>query len=155
MNLQEAKAAIEALLFTMGRSVSVEELAGVLEIDKDTVVKIVHCMMDEYAVRNRGIRIIELDDAFQMCTKPETKAVIEKIRGVSCDHAINRLIEYDLVCEAGRLEAPGRPILFATTEEFLRVFGLKSREDLPVVDAVKMEEFKEEAEEEAGLNIDV
>ena len=84
-----------------------------------------------------------------------TKAVIEKIRGVSCDHAINRLIEYDLVCEAGRLEAPGRPILFATTEEFLRVFGLKSREDLPVVDAVKMEEFKEEAEEEAGLNIDV
>ena len=189
MNLQEAKAAIEALIFTMGRSVSVEELAGVLEIDKDTVVKIVHCMMDEYAVRNRGIRIIELDDAFQMCTKPEmydyiirlthqpkkhvltdvmletlsiiaykqpvTKAVIEKIRGVSCDHAINRLIEYDLVCEAGRLEAPGRPILFATTEEFLRVFGLKSREDLPVVDAVKMEEFKEEAEEEAGLNIDV
>ena len=87
--------------------------------------------------------------------QPVTKAVIEKIRGVSCDHAINRLVEYDLICEAGRLDAPGRPILFATTEEFLRVFGLKSSEDLPVIDPVKIEEFKEEAEEEAQLNIPV
>lgn len=67
----------------------------------------------------------------------------------------NRLVEYDLICEAGRLDAPGRPILFATTEEFLRVFGLKSSEDLPVIDPVKIEEFKEEAEEEAQLNIPV
>ena len=87
--------------------------------------------------------------------QPVTKAVIEKIRGVSCDHAINRLVEYGLICEAGRLDAPGRPILFATTEEFLRVFGLRSQDELPVIYAVKMAEFKEEAEEEAQIYIPV
>ena len=105
---------------------------------------------------DRGIKLIELEGAFQLCTKqeyydclitiaqqpkkavltdvmletlsiiaykqPVTKAEIEKIRGVKCDHAVNRLVEYDLVQELGRLDAPGRPILFGTTEEFLRMF---------------------------------
>ena len=55
--------------------------------------------------------------------QPVTKAEIEKIRGVKCDHAINKLMDYDLVRELGRLDAPGRPILLGTTEEFLRCFG--------------------------------
>ena len=50
--------------------------------------------------------------------QPVTKAEIEKIRGVKCDHAINKLMDYDLVRELGRLDAPGRPILLGTTEEF-------------------------------------
>ena len=54
--------------------------------------------------------------------QPVTKAEIEKIRGVKCDHAINKLVEYELVKELGRLDAPGRPILLGTTEEFLRCF---------------------------------
>lgn len=87
--------------------------------------------------------------------QPVTRAQIEKIRGVSCDHAVNRLLEYGLICEAGRLDAPGRPILFRTTEEFLRHFGTDSLEDLPRISPVKVEDFKAEAEEEAKLKLEV
>ena len=90
--------------------------------------------------------------------QPVTKMEIEKIRGVKSDHAVNRLVEYNLVYEAGRLDAPGRPALFATTEEFLRRFGIGSTEDLPEPEPEQIEEFKQEAEdelqyhpEEAGL----
>ena len=64
--------------------------------------------------------------------QPVTRVEIEKIRGVSCEHAVNRLVEYNLIKEVGRLDAPGRPILFGTTEEFLRCFGAQYVEDLPV-----------------------
>jgi segregation and condensation protein B len=87
--------------------------------------------------------------------QPVTRAQIEKIRGVSCDHAINRLLEYGLICEAGRLDAPGRPILFGTTEEFLRHFGTDSLDELPRISPVKVEDFKAEAEEEAKLKLEV
>lgn len=87
--------------------------------------------------------------------QPVTKAEIEKIRGVKCDHAINKLVEYNLVQELGRLDAPGRPILFGTTEEFLRNFGVQSTEDLPTISPVKMEDFKAEAEEEIQLQLDL
>lgn len=87
--------------------------------------------------------------------QPVTKMDIEKIRGVKCDHAVNKLVEYNLVCEAGRLDAPGRPILFATTEDFLRSFGVSSIEELPLVKQDKLDEFKQEAEEEAQLTLDV
>ena len=69
--------------------------------------------------------------------QPVTKAEIEKIRGVKCDHAINKLMDYDLVRELGRLDAPGRPILLGTTEEFLRCFGVQGLEDLPEMDPVQ------------------
>lgn len=87
--------------------------------------------------------------------QPVTKAEIEKIRGVKCDHAVNKLVEYNLAKELGRLDAPGKPILFGTTEEFLRSFGVHAIEDLPVPDPVKIEDFKAEAEEEAQLKLDV
>ena len=87
--------------------------------------------------------------------QPVTKAEIEKIRGVKCDHAINKLMDYDLVRELGRLDAPGRPILLGTTEEFLRCFGVQGLEDLPEMDPVQMEDFKAEAEEEIQLKLDV
>ena len=87
--------------------------------------------------------------------QPVTKAEIEKIRGVKCDHAINKLVEYNLVQELGRLDAPGRPILFGTTEEFLRNFGVQSTEDLPTISPVKMVDFKAEAEEEIQLQLDL
>lgn len=87
--------------------------------------------------------------------QPVTKAEIERIRGVNSDHAVNRLVEYDLVRELGRLNAPGRPILFGTTEEFLRNFGVASKDELPSIDTVKMEDFKAEAEEEAQQKVDV
>ena len=144
--------------------------------------------MEKYKSENRGVQLIELDGAFQMCTKSEmyetllriahvpkkqvltdvlletlsiiaykqpiTKIEIEHIRGVKTDHAVNKLVEYNLVCEVGRLDAPGKPILFATTEEFLRNFGIESLDELPVVNPEKIEVFKSEAEEEINIQFD-
>ena len=189
VELQRVEAAIEAILFTMGNSVELSRIAAAVGHDEETVKKIIHNMMDRYHEEDRGIQIIELEDAFQMCTKkemyeylirvasvpkkqqltdvlletlsiiaykqPVTKMDIEKIRGVKCDHAVNKLVEYSLVCEAGRLDAPGKPILFATTEEFLRCFGVSSLEELPLVKQDKLEEFRQEAEEEVQLKLDI
>ena len=180
---------IEAILFTMGESVELRKIAAAIEHDEATTRKIIHQMMDKYNAQDRGIRIVELEDSFQMCTKtemyeyliriakqpkryaltdvqletlsiiaykqPVTKLEIEKIRGVKSDHAVNKLVEYNLVQELGRLDAPGRPILFGTTEEFLRNFGVQSTEDLPTISPVKMEDFKAEAEEEIQLQLDL
>ena len=87
--------------------------------------------------------------------QPVTKLEIEKIRGVKSDHAINKLIEYNLICEVGRLDAPGHPHLFGTTEEFLRRFGVASLEELPNLNPEQVEEMKTEAEEEAEMKLDV
>lgn len=87
--------------------------------------------------------------------QPVTRQEIEKIRGVSSDHAVNKLVEYNLIAEVGRLDAPGRPILFGTTEEFLRNFGVKSLDDMPVVNPEQLEELKTEAEEEAQMSLEV
>ena len=189
MNTKKLQAAIEAILFTMGESVELSKIAAAIEQDEPTTRGIISDMMTAYEKQNRGIRIIELDHSFQLCTKkeyydsliriaaqpkkptltdvmletlsiiaykqPVTKAEIEKIRGVKCDHAINKLVEYSLVRELGRLDAPGRPILFGTTEEFLRCFGVQDLESLPVPDPVQIEDFKAEAEEEIQLKLDV
>lgn len=87
--------------------------------------------------------------------QPITKLAIENIRGVKCDHVINKLIEYNLVCEAGRLDAPGRPILFATTDEFLRSFGVKSLDELPIINHEKLEDIRNEVEEEVQLKLNI
>ena len=187
--LQELEAQIEAILFTMGEAVEAERIAQALEHDVDTVRRVVRNMMDRYETQDRGIQIIELNDSFQMSTKPNmyealvkiahvpkkhvltdvlletlsivaykqpiTKAEIEAIRGVSCDHAINKLVEYRLIAEVGRMDSPGRPIIFGTTEEFLRSFGLVSLDELPIVKPEKVEDFKIEAEEEIQLKLDI
>ena len=189
MNIKQTEGAIEAILFTMGESVEAEKIAAAIDHDVDTTIRMIHNMMDNYADDNRGIQIIELDGAFQMCSKasaydtlvriahvpkkhvltdvlletlsiiaykqPVTKMEIEHIRGVKSDHAVNKLVEYNLVCEAGRLDAPGKPIQFATTEEFLRNFGIDSLENLPVVKPEKIEDFKIEAEDEVQLRLDL
>lgn len=180
---------IEAILFTMGDSVELSKIASAIGHDEDTTRRIIHNMMDKYEAQDRGVRIIELENAFQMCTKkemyeylirvakqpkkyvltdvlletlsiiaykqPVTKLEIEKIRGVKSDHAVNKLIEYNLVCEAGRLDAPGRPILFGTTEEFLRRFSVQSIDDLPGLNPEQVENFKEEAEEEVQMKLEL
>ena len=189
MRTKQLESIIEAILFAMGDSVEVSKIASAIEQDVPTTEKLIHNMMDKYQKEERGIRIIELDHAYQLCTKPEmyeyliriakqpkkyvltdvmletlsiiayrqpiTKLEIEKIRGVKCDHAINKLIEYNLIREIGRLDAPGRPILFGTTEEFLRNFGVQSLEDLPAINPVQVEDFKAEAEEEVELRLNV
>lgn len=189
MEIEKLQSAIEAILFTMGDSVELEKLASAIGHDEETTKKLIHNMMDKYEAQDRGIRIIELDNAYQLCTKkemyeylirvakqpkryvltdvlletlsiiaykqPVTKLEIEKIRGVKSDHAVNKLVEYGLVEETGRLDAPGRPLLFGTTEEFLRRFSVHSLDELPVLDQEQIEHFKEEAEDEAQLKLDI
>lgn len=87
--------------------------------------------------------------------QPVTRIEIEKIRGVSCDHQINKLIEYNLITELGRLDAPGRPLLFGTTEEFLRCFGVKSLEELPEMNTDRIADLQAEAEKEVQLKLDI
>lgn len=187
MNIKKTEAAIEAILFTMGESVEAEKIATAIDHDVDTTVKIIHNMMDKYEAEDRGIKIIELDKSFQLCTKQEfydnlikvcsqprkytlsdaaletlsiiaykqpiTKLEIEKIRGVNSDRAVNKLIELELAKEVGRLDAPGRPMLFGTTEEFLRTFGVQSIDELPVISEDMIEQYKEEAEYEVASEI--
>ncbi len=87
--------------------------------------------------------------------QPVTRIEIEKIRGVKSDHAVNKLVEFGLVKELGRLDAPGKPLLFGTTEEFLRHFGVQSLEELPVINPMQVEDFKSEAEEEVEMKLKV
>ncbi len=87
--------------------------------------------------------------------QPITKIEIERIRGVKSDHAVNKLVEYNLVAEVGRLDTPGRPILFGTTEEFLRRFRVQSVDELPGITPEKVEDFKAEAEDEIQLKLNL
>ncbi len=187
--MEQQEAIIEAVLFTMGESVSLEKLAGVLDLGQDETEQIIRQMMQRYEQEDRGVQIIELDGSYQMCTKkqmyeyliriasqpqkqvltdvlletlsiiaykqPVTKAEIEKIRGVSSGHAVSRLVDYNLVCEIGRLDAPGRPLLFGTTEEFLRSFGVNSIDELPQPQPEQIEEFRHEAEAEMEIRMKV
>ncbi len=81
-------------------------------------------------------------------SQPITRTQIEDIRGVRCEHAISRLLEYGLIEEVGRLNVIGRPILFGTTHEFLRHFGFKNLEEMPKIKEELLEKFKEEVQEE-------
>lgn len=189
LEIKRLEGIIEAILFSMGGSVELEKIAAAIEHDEDTTKKIIHQMMDKYNEEDRGVRILELENSFQMCTKaemyeyliriakqpkryvltdvlletlsiitykqPVTKLEIEKIRGVKSDHAVNKLVEYNLVCEVGRMDAPGKPILFGTTEEFLRRFGIQSVQDLPSMSTEQVETLKTEAEEEVQLKLDI
>ena len=189
VNKKKVQAVIEAVLFAMGDSVEMSKLVHVLEMDAEEIKKIIEEMNSQYKKENRGIYILELEDSYQLCTKPElyeylikvakaprkyvmsdtlletlsiiaykqpvTRIEVEKIRGVSCDHAINRLLEFNLIQELGRLDAPGRPLLFGTTEEFLRTFGVKSLGDLPSLNQEQIDDFKHQAEEEVHLKLDI
>lgn len=186
--MDDQEAVVEAVLFTMGKSVEIRQLAAALETDQETAKKAVVRLQERYQKEKRGMQIIELEDAYQMCTRAEyypnlirvasapkkqvltevvletlsiiaykqpiTKMEIEKIRGVKSDHAVNKLVEYNLVYEVGRLDAPGKPALFATTEEFLRRFGVGSTEDLPDLNPEQEEEIKIEVEEELQLRLE-
>lgn len=188
MEIKELKARIEAILFTMGKTVSVTDIAAATGQDEGTVASVIRMMMDEYDREEHGIQIVELNGAYQMCTKrdmydtlikithipkrqeltqslletlsivayrqPVTRADVEAVRGVNSDHAINKLIEYGLIEEAGRLTAPGRPIVFGTTEQFLRCFGIRNLADLPSVTSEQENTMKKEAAEELQLSFD-
>lgn len=165
MELKEYKAAIEAILFASGEPVASSRLAEVLEIDEETVVRFAEDLMNEINMRDGGIRMIRLDDQYQLCTRkeyaqvirtaldmrrntplsqaamevlaivaynqPVTKAFVEQVRGVDCSAVLQGLVQKNLIEEKGRLELPGRPLLYGTTPVFLRCFGVSKLSELP------------------------
>ena len=161
------KSAIESMLFVSGEPLSLRELSNNLEIKDKVVEEIIKEMMSEYEDENRGIRLISIDGAYQLVTKSEkknkrhslsqasieslaiiaykqpiTRIDIDEIRGVKSESAIQKLVERGLIKDIGRLEVPGRPILYGTTDEFLRQFGLETLKELPSLDLYSDEEAK-------------
>ena len=182
LRLKEEENLVEALLFSLGRSVSVEEIAICLNMGKDGALLAAERLRERYEERQEGLIIKKLEDRYQMMSHPKTyeglirvvksprkpalsdvaletlsiiaycqpitKVEIERIRGVKSDHAVNRLVEFGLIEEVGRLDAPGRPMLFATTEEFLTRFGVDSLKELPTLPEGMEKLLKEEVSEE-------
>jgi len=189
---KEEENLVESLLFSLGRSVSVEEIATCLNMGKDGAFLAAERLRERYEERQEGLLIKKLEDRYQRVSHPKTyeglirvvkrpqkpvlsdvaletlsiiaycqpitKVEVERIRGVKSDHAVNRLVEFGLIEEVGRLEAPGRPMLFATTEEFLYRFGVNSLKDLPAlpeeVEKLLKEEVTEELKDGFGLEPD-
>ena len=182
MDQKELQRAIEAILFAAGERMELSRLAMVLETDEKEVRKAVDALADGLAFERRGIRILRLEDGYQMVSsgemadyitkaletrkppklsasqlealtiiayyQPATKAMVEQIRGVDSSYSISALLNKKLIEDAGRLNVPGRPILYRTTSDFLRTFGLSSLSELPPIDKVSLGEpvIPEEAE---------
>ena len=177
MEYDKKKAIIEAILFAAGREVDVSEFMSALEISSDEVIQIIQQMREEYAKEDRGIEIIQVNGAYQMCTKKEfyeyiypifdkrakpklsqaaletlaiiaynprvTRAEIESIRGVNSDGTIYKLLDYNLIEEAGKLDAPGKPMAYKVSNEFFRMFGISSLEELPDLPRYKLDENRQ------------
>ena len=179
MEHEELQRAIEAILFAAGEPVEVARLAMAPEADENDIIAAADNLMNELAFNRRGIRVLHLENAYQMVSsgemadyitkaletrkppklsasqlealtivayyQPATKAMVEQIRGVDSSYSIGALLNKKLIEDAGRLNVPGRPILYRTTPDFLRTFGLSSLEELPPIDKVSLgEPFVEE-----------
>lgn len=179
MEQSELQRAIEAILFAAGEPVEVSRLAMALEADEKDIAAAADGLMDELSFNRRGMRVLRLENAYQMVSsgemadyitkaletrkppklsssqlealtivayyQPATKAMVEQIRGVDSSYSIGALLNKKLIEDAGRLNVPGRPILYRTTPDFLRTFGLSSLEELPPIDKVSLgEPFVEE-----------
>lgn len=177
MEINQKKSIIEAILFAAGRPVTKNELVLALEISPEDIDNIAKNMQEEYKNENRGIELITIDNAYQLCTKKElheyiypvldkrnkpnlsnaaletlaivaynpkiTRAEIEAIRGVSADACVYKLLEYGLIEEAGKIDLPGKPMSYKTTNDFLRMFGYTSLEELPELPRYKLDENKQ------------
>lgn len=164
-NTDNILSAIEAMLFAAGDPVEAAKLAEVLEIDIETVTKMLGHLSAMYDERDAGIMLIKIDNKYQICTrerhsdsvrklleikkntplsnaafevlaivaynKSVTRSFIEQVRGVDCSGPISSLVQKGLIEEKGRLDLPGRPLIYGTTDRFLRCFSLNSLEDLP------------------------
>ncbi len=165
MEIVEIERAVEAILFATGDPVELSRIAEILDVDEPSLEKIITNLRDYYDFEQRGVRIVKLDNSYQMCSAPQyaeyirkaleskkaprlsppllevlsviayrqpvTRAYVEQVRGVDCSYSITSLTEKGLIKESGRLDVPGKPILYRTTKDFLRVFGLESLNDLP------------------------
>ena len=174
MKIENAKPIIEAILFAAGNPVEISDIAMILEWNPEDVQKVMEEMRIELSENNRGIEMIKVNHAYQLCTKKEyydyiyplldkrgkpnlsnaaletlsiiaynpkiTRAEIEQLRGVSSDATIYKLLEYHLIEDAGKADLPGKPMTYQTTDEFLRLFGVSSLEQLPELPRIKIDE---------------
>lgn len=172
---------IEGLLFAAGDTLSLEKIAEIIEVDKKTTKLILNNMILNFKSSKRGIMLREINNGYQLCTRPEhyeylrklfaprqrqglsqaafetlaiiaynqpiTRGKIEQIRGVNSDSAVTRLIERNLIKEAGKMDVPGKPMLYETTEEFLRSFGFKALNDMPRLETNELENMTGNLEE--------
>ena len=164
-NLKAMERDIEAILFASGEAVEVARLAGAVECDIETLEILIQRICQRYRQNESPIDIVQLDGAYQMCTKPQygpviraalelkraaalsqaalevlaivaynqpvTRALVEQVRGVDCSSLIRSLTEKRLIEEAGRMNIPGKPIVYKTTANFLRCFGIAGISELP------------------------
>lgn len=174
MEINKSKGVIEAILFAAGREVKITELMSALEASSEEVITLVESMKEDYKNENRGLQIVNVGEAYQLCTKQEyyeylytifdkrnkpnlsqaaietlaiiaynpkiTRAEIEAIRGVNSDGTIYKLLDYNLIEETGKLDAPGRPGTYGVTSEFLRIFGFNNLNELPDLPRYKLDE---------------
>lgn len=181
MEQHEIQRALEAILFAAGDPVAAERAAAVLEVSVDEIHAAAQALIDAYGFERRGIRVVRLNDTYQMCSsgefadyvakaletrkppklsqslletltvvayyQPVTKTYVEQIRGVDSSYSINALINRCLIEECGRLNVPGRPIVYRTTPDFLRTFGMQSLEELPEIELMSLEVHPEDAEQ--------
>lgn len=174
MEIEKAKGMIEAILFAAGREVKIGELMSALEASSEEIITIIESMKSDYQKENRGLQIINVGEAYQLCTKKEyyeviysifdkrnkptlsqaaletlaiisynpriTRAEIESIRGVNSDGTIYKLLDYHLIEETGKLDAPGKPGTYGVTSEFLRMFGFSNLNELPELPRYKVDE---------------
>ena len=177
MEKGKIKGIIEAMLFAAGRAVTINELVINLELSEDEIQKIITEMQEEYENESKGIEIVKVDEAYQLCSKKELynyiypiidkrakpnlsnaaletlaiiaynpriiRAQIEAIRGVNADGCIYKLLEYGLIEEAGKLDVPGKPMSYKTSNEFLKMFGYTSLRDLPELPKYKLDENRQ------------
>lgn len=182
MEQTDLQRAIEAILFAAGERVEVSRLATALQEDPVDITTAADELADQLAFERRGIRILRLDNGYQMVSsgemadyitqaletrkppklsssqlealtivayyQPATKAMVEQIRGVDSSYSISALLNKKLITEAGRLNVPGRPILYRTTPDFLRTFGITSLEELPPIEKINFGEPIQEVIEE-------
>lgn len=176
---------LEAMLFAAGDPVEPTKLAEVLDIDIETIEKMLEHLGAQYDERNSGLMLIRVDNKYQICTREKysdevrklmeikknaplsnaafevlaviaynktvTRSFIEQIRGVDCSGPISSLVQKGLIEEKGRMDLPGRPLIYGTTDRFLRCFSLNSLEDLP--DLPKAEEIESIAKDDSQTSL--
>ena len=165
LEMKEVEAAIEGILFASGEPVAVDRICMAMDMDRPTVELVLQKLADYYAYERRGMRLLKMEDSYQLCSAPEygdlirrafevrkpaklsqpalevltiiayyqptTRAYVDQIRGVDSSYTVGLLLDRHLIEEYGRLQVPGRPRLYRTTQAFLRAFHLQSLDDLP------------------------
>lgn len=165
LEVKELESAMEGILFASGEPVQIDRICTALDLDRPTAERILQKLMDYYAYERRGIRLLRMEDSWQLCSAPDyadvirrafeirkpaklsqpalevltiiayyqptTRAYVDQIRGVDSSYTVGLLLDRHLIEECGRLQVPGRPRLYRTTQAFLRAFHLRSLDDLP------------------------